>query len=59
MGRPLGWAGTLSPRGPGMGFPLCCGSSLALGCVTGQSGVIIGHMYEYRVKGVDVTFCCT
>ena len=37
VGRPLGWAETLSPRGPGMGFPLGCGSSLGLGWVTGQS----------------------
>ena len=56
MGRPLGWAGTLSPRvGRGCGFPLGCGSSLGLGWVTGRSWGRIVLMYEYR-QGVDVTF---
>ena len=55
MGRPLGWAGTLSPRGPGMGFPLCLGSSLGLGCMTGQSRVNIVHVFCLG-QGVRVTF---
>ena len=55
VGRPLGWAGTLSPRGPGMVFPLCCGSSLGLGWVTGQSGVIIVQVFTFG-QGVGVTF---
>ena len=38
-----------------MVFPLCFGSSLGLGCVTGQSGVNIVHMYKYG-QGVRVTF---
>ena len=58
MGRPLGWAGTLSPRGPGMGFPLCLGSSLGLGWVTGQSWGRIVQAFQFG-QGVDVTFCCT
>ena len=55
VGRPLGWAGTLSPRGPGMVFPLGCSSSLALGCVTGQSWVNIVQMFCFD-QGVRVTF---
>ena len=38
-----------------MWFPLGCGSSLALGCVTGQSWVNIVHVYKYG-QGVRVTF---
>ena len=37
-----------------MGFPLGFGSSLGLGCVTGQSGGRIVHMYASR-QGVRVT----
>ena len=45
----------MSPRGPGLGFPLGCGSSLGLGWVMGQSGVNIVHMYGLS-QGVRVTF---
>ena len=38
-----------------MGFPLGCGSSLALGCVTGQSRVNIVHVFCFG-QGVRVTF---
>ena len=55
MGRPLGWAWTLSPRG-GRG----CGSPWVLvppwtWCVTGQSGVNIVQMFCFG-QGVRVTF---
>ena len=49
----MGWD-VESSCGPGMWFPLCFGSSLGLGCVTGQSRVNIVHMYEY-CQGVRVT----
>ena len=45
----MGWD-VESSCGPGMGFPLGCGSSLGLGCVTGLSGVNIVHVYN-MVKG--------
>ena len=37
-----------------MGFPLGCGSSLALGCVAGQSRVNIVHVFCFG-QGVRVT----
>ena len=55
VGRPLGWAETLSPRGPGLVFPLGFGSSLGLGCVTGLSRVNIVHVYKSG-QGVRVTW---
>ena len=53
---PLGGMGLdVESSGPGMWFPLCCGSSLGLGWVTGQSRVNIVQVFCLG-QGVRVTF---
>ena len=50
MGRSAGWAGTLSPRGPGMGFPLGCGFLLGIrvsdGPVEGEYSTSVLHLVK-------------
>ena len=50
----MGWD-VESSCGPGMVFPLGCGSSLALGCVTGQSEGRIVQAFTFG-QGGGVTF---
>ena len=57
-GPPFGMSWDVeSSCGPGLGFPLGCGSSLGLGCMTGQSWGIIVQAFQLG-QGGDVTFCC-
>ena len=51
MGRSSGMGLDVESSGAGDGFPLGCGSSLGLGCVTGQSRVNIVHSVCIESRG--------